>query len=129
MRAGTIKTMFFAGGLMAITNLLFAILAWTGKSEFLFAIAVIADDITAAFATVAFVAFISLLVDRTYTATQYALLASIGTAARTLFASSSGMMVDWLNGNWIIFFIITALMVIPSLICLFMIRKKLNLNE
>ena len=72
MRAGTIKTMFFAGGLMAITNLLFAVLAWTGKSEILFAIAVIADDITAAFATVAFVAFISLLVDRTYTATQYA---------------------------------------------------------
>ena len=69
MRAGTIKTMFFAGGLMAITNLLFAVLAWTGKSEILFAIAVIADDITAAFATVAFVAFISLLVDRTYTAT------------------------------------------------------------
>ena len=45
MRAGTIKTMFFAGGLMAITNLLFAVLAWTGKSELLFAIAVIADDI------------------------------------------------------------------------------------
>ena len=82
MRAGTIKTMFFAGGLMAITNLLFAVLAWTGKSEILFAIAVIADDITAAFATVAFVAFISLLVDRTYTATQYALLASIGTAGQ-----------------------------------------------
>ena len=74
MRAGTIKTMFFAGGLMALTNLLFAVLAWTGKSELLFAIAVIADDITAAFATVAFVAFISLLVDRTYTATQYACL-------------------------------------------------------
>jgi PAT family beta-lactamase induction signal transducer AmpG len=83
MRAGTIKTMFFAGGLMALTNILFAVLAWTGKSELLFAIAVIADDITAAFATVAFVAFISLLVDRTYTATQYALLASIGTAGRT----------------------------------------------
>ena len=35
IRAGTIKTMFFAGGLMAITNLLFAILAWIGKSEIL----------------------------------------------------------------------------------------------
>jgi hypothetical protein len=44
--AGTIKTMFFAGRvLMALTNLLFAILAWTGKSELLFAIAVVADDI------------------------------------------------------------------------------------
>jgi MFS transporter, PAT family, beta-lactamase induction signal transducer AmpG len=127
MRAGTIKTMFFAGGLMAVTNLLFAVLAWTGKSELLFAIAVIADDITAAFATVAFVAFISLLVDRTYTATQYALLASIGTAGRTTLASTSGALVDWLNGDWGTFFILTAIMVIPSLICLWFMRNKIKI--
>ena len=129
MRAGTIKTMFFAGGLMALTNILFAIIAWTGKSELLFAIAVIADDITAAFATVAFVAFISLLVDRTYTATQYALLASIGTAGRTTLASSSGALVDWLNGDWGIFFILTSIMVLPSLICLWFIRNKIEFNK
>ena len=129
MRAGTIKTMFFAGGLMAITNLLFAVLAWTGKSEILFAIAVIADDITAAFATVAFVAFISLLVDRTYTATQYALLASIGTAGRTTLASSSGALVDWLNGDWGTFFVLTTIMVIPSLLCLWLIKNKIKIGE
>ena len=129
IRSGTVKTMFIAGGLMAITNLMFTLLAWSGKSELLFAAAVIFDDIAAAFATVAFVAFISLLVDRTYTATQYALLASIGTAGRTLLASSSGSLVDWLNGDWGIFFILTALMVIPSLICLWFIRKKLKLSE
>jgi len=128
MRAGTIKTMFFAGGLMALTNLLFAILAWTGKSELLFAIAVVADDITAAFATVAFVAFISLLVDRTYTATQYALLASVGTAGRTTLASSSGALVDWLNGDWGTFFVLTTVMVIPSLICLWFIRHKIKIG-
>ena len=129
IRSGTVKTMFIAGGLMAITNLMFTLLAWSGKSELLFAAAVILDDIAAAFATVAFVAFISLLVDRTYTATQYALLASRGTAGRTLLASSSGSLVDWLNGDWGIFFIITALMVIPSLVCLWFIRKKLKLSE
>ena len=129
MRAGTMKTMFIAGVLMAITNLLFAALYWIGKSELFFAFAVIADDLTAAFATVAFVAFISLLVDRTYTATQYALLASIGTAGRTTLASSSGSLVDWLNGNWGIFFILTSLMVIPSLICLWYIRKRIKISE
>jgi PAT family beta-lactamase induction signal transducer AmpG len=152
IRSGTIKTMFVAGILMAATNLLFSILAVSEKSELLFAFAVIADDIAAAFATVAFVAFISLLVDRTYTATQYALLASIGTAGRTLMASSSGALVDALeNGTvinleykfinlgsisipnfenpWAIFFMITAIMVIPSLICLRFIKDKLKLNE
>ena len=129
IRSGVIKAMFLAGILMASTNLLFTALAWTGKSELLFAFAVIFDDIAAAFATVAFVAFISLLVDRTYTATQYALLASIGTAGRTTLASSSGALVDWLNGDWGIFFILTAIMVIPSLICLWIIKNKLKLSE
>ena len=151
MRVGTVKTMFVAGILMALTNLLFAALAWTGKSELLFAFAVIADDITAAFATVAFVAFISLLVDRTYTATQYALLASIGTAGRTILASSAGWWVDTLETGgtlslkiafinfgsipipsvenpWAVFFVITTVMVIPSLICLWFIRHKLKIG-
>jgi len=152
IRSGTIKTMFVAGILMAATNLLFSILAISEKSELLFAFAVIADDIAAAFATVAFVAFISLLVDRTYTATQYALLASIGTAGRTLMASSSGALVDALENGaiinlkykfinlgsisipsfdnpWAAFFIITTIMVIPSLICLWFIKDKLKLRE
>ena len=129
IRSGVIKAMFISGILMASTNLLFSVLAWSGKSELLFAIAVIFDDMAAAFATVAFVAFISMLVDRTYTATQYALLASIGTAGRTTLAASSGALVDWLNGDWGIFFILTAIMVIPSLIFLYMIKDKLNLND
>ncbi len=129
IRSGVIKAMFVSGILMASTNLLFSLLAWSGKSELLFAIAVIFDDMAAAFATVAFVAFISMLVDRNYTATQYALLASIGTAGRTTLAASSGALVDWLNGDWGIFFIITALMVIPSLIFLYMIRHKLKLDD
>ena len=129
IRSGVITAMFVSGILMASTNLLFSLLAWSGKSELLFAIAVIFDDMAAAFATVAFVAFISMLVDRTYTATQYALLASIGTAGRTTLAASSGALVDWLNGDWGIFFIITALMVIPSLIFLYLIKDKLKLND
>ena len=129
IRSGVVKAMFVSGILMASTNILFSFLAWYGKSEWLFAIAVIFDDMAAAFATVAFVAFISMLVDRTYTATQYALLSSIGTAGRTSLAASSGALVDWLNGDWGIFFIITAIMVIPSLILLWIIKNKLNFSE
>ena len=129
IRSGVIKALFISGAIMALTNLMFTVLAWSGASELLFAAAVLLDDLAAAFATVAFVTFISLLVDRNYTATQYALLASIGTAGRTIMASSSGSLVDWLNGDWGIFFIITALMVIPSLILLWFIRKKIILKE
>jgi len=147
IRSGVVKAMFVSGILMAGTNLLFAALAMSGKSEWLFAVAVLLDDIAAAFATVAFVAFISLLVDRTYTATQYALLASIGTLGRTTLAGSSGWMVDTLEKGtdlflfgrfslsipsvenpWAVFFVITTVMVIPSLILLWFIRHKLKLQ-
>ena len=126
IRIGLVRAMFVAGILMAGTNLMFSWLAWSGRSELLFATAVLLDDLAGAFATVTFVAFISMLVDRTYTATQYALLASIGTAGRTLFASSSGALVDWLGGDWGKFFVLTAMMVIPSLVCLWILRHKLS---
>ena len=105
IKSGVIKAVFFAGIFMASTNLLFALLAISGKNYSFFAFAVIIDDIAASFATVAFVAFISQLIDRNYTATQYALLASIGTLGRTTLASSSGELVDYLGGNWAIFFL------------------------
>ena len=125
IKSGVIRALFISGIVMSLTNLMFTVMAWSDKSELLFAIAVLVDDLAAAFATVAFVTFISLLVDRNYTATQYALLASIGTAGRTLMASSSGSLVDWLEGDWGTFFIITALMVLPSMILLWIIRNKI----
>ena len=44
-------------------------------------------------------------------------------------AASSGALVDRLNGDWGIFFILTAIMVIPSLIFLYIIKDKINLND
>ena len=50
-----------------------------------------------------------------------------GTLGRTLLASSSGELVDWLEGDWGLFFIITALMVIPSLLLLWSVRDRFRL--
>ena len=129
LKSGVVRALLISGAVMAATNILFSALAWVGKVEWLFAVAVILDDLAAAFATVAFVTFISLLVDRNYTATQYALLASIGTLGRTLLASSSGELVDWLEGDWGVFFILTAVMVIPSLAILWSMRKRLSVAK
>ena len=125
IRAGIFKALMFSGIAMATTNLFFSLMAWMEQSELIFVFAVLLDDLATAFATVTFVAFISTLIDRNYTATQYALLASVGTVGRTILASSSGAMVDWLNGNWALFFILTTAMVIPSLVLLVLIRKRL----
>lgn len=130
VRQGIVRALLLAGIAMAATNLMFSFMAWSQEpSELLFAAAVLIDDVTASIATVIFVTFISLLVDRTYTATQYALLASLGTTGRTLLAATSGWMVDSLDGDWGLFFIITALMVIPSLVLLWFIRDRFTAIE
>ena len=123
-RYGLLRGLIIGGIAMASTNLLFAVLAFYPET-WLFAFAVITDQFTTAMSTVALVAFLSQLCDRAYTATQYAALASIGNLARTSLAAGSGYMVDQLGGNWSLFFVITTLMVIPSLLLLLYIRKDL----
>ena len=44
IRSGIIKSLFLAGIIMSVTNILFSILYWYGKSYYLFAIAVVLDD-------------------------------------------------------------------------------------
>lgn len=123
-RYGLLRAIFLGGLAMAGTNLLFAVLAWHPVA-WLFALAVVADQFTTAVSTVAFVAFISQLCDKVYAATQYAALASLGNLGRTTLAASAGFVVDGLDGNWGLFFILTALMVLPSLALLLAVRKRI----
>ncbi len=130
---GLVRGLMISGIAMASTNLIFSYLAFVGPDTTVFAMAILLDNFTAAFSTVAFVAFISHLTNRAYTATQYALMASAGNFGRTLFAGGSGWMVDSLEaqnwvadfgGEWVVFFAITAVMVIPSLIMLAWISRR-----
>ena len=125
VRWGTHKGLLISGVLMAATNLLFAQLANMGPHTGFFLFAVVADQVTSAIATVAFVAFISQLCQRQYAASQYAALASLGNLSRTTLAAGSGYLVTGLGGDWALFFVLTALMVLPSLLLLLVARGPL----
>ncbi|MBV7435103.1 hypothetical protein KRX19_08720 [Cardiobacteriaceae bacterium TAE3-ERU3] len=120
------KALMYGGIAMASTNLLYSVLAIIGPQTWFLAFAVVADNITTAFSTVAFVGFISTVCsDRKFTGTQYALLASTASFSRMLLASSSGFVLDhWLGGSWTIFFVLTAVMAVPSLILLWFMRDQ-----
>jgi MFS transporter, PAT family, beta-lactamase induction signal transducer AmpG len=123
---GIVKGLFISGVAMAASNLMFSWIALAGPKEHLYAMAIVVDGFTQAWSLVAMVAFISMLCDRAFSATHYALLASLGNLGRTVLSSYSGVVIDdWLAGNWSLFFILTALMVLPSLIFLYLIRHKL----
>jgi len=123
---GLLRGLMIGGIAMAASNLIFAYMAHVGPDTTVFAAAILVDNFTSAFSTVAFVAFISHLTNRAYSATQYALMASAGNFGRTVFAGGSGLLVDWLHGDWLVFFVITALMVTPSLLMLHWIGGKLR---
>ncbi|MGB0513362.1 MAG: AmpG family muropeptide MFS transporter [Wenzhouxiangellaceae bacterium] len=125
-RFGIIRGLFVGGIAMAATNLMFSWLALTGPEPWLLSLTVIVDGFTAALGTVAFMAFITFLTSHTFTATQYALLASIGNLGRTTLASGSGWLVDALDGNWALFFVLTALAVLPSLVLLWRLAPILR---
>ena len=118
VRYGIYRGLLIAGIAMAASNLMFAWMASVGPDKTLFAVTIVVDGFTSAWGTVAMVAFISLMCNRTFSASQYALMASLSVAGKNVLASASGFLVDSLNGDWGLFFTITALMVIPSLLFL-----------
>jgi PAT family beta-lactamase induction signal transducer AmpG len=126
IRYGILKGLFIGGIAMGASNLLFAVMALVGPNKLLFAATVFVDGFTSAWGSVAFVALISVLCNKTFTASQYALMVSLGTFGRVMLGSYSGIVVDWLDGNWALFFVLTAIMVIPSLLFLYFIRKPLT---
>lgn len=129
IKYGIHRGLMISGVAMAVSNLMFSAIAIYGPNKVLFVAAIFVDGFTAAWSSVAMVAFISLMCNRAFSATQYALMASLGVLGRTLLASSSGFIVDWMDGNWAGFFVLTAIMVIPSLMFLWSIRDEVNALE
>lgn len=125
-RFGVMRGLVIGGIAMAASNLIFSWIALSGPKESLFLFAVVVDNFTTAFSSVAFVSFLSWLTGKAFSATQYALLASVGNFGRTSLTSVSGLMIDGLGGNWAIFFVITSLMVIPGLLLLIPIHRMLK---
>lgn len=126
MLFGVVRGLLVGGIAMAASNLLFSLMAVVGPNVPLYAFTVLVDGFCQAWSTVAFVAFLSALANRAFSATQYALMASLGTFARTLLSAYSGVLVDWLDGNWAVFFALTTVMVVPSLLLLWRMRERLE---
>lgn len=128
-RVGLLKALFISGLATATTNLTYAWLAASGQSYAVFVTALVADNFTTGLVTVAFVAYLSSLCNSAYTATQYALLASLGNLARIWLSASSGWMVDKLDGDWAVFFVLTAVIALAGLPLLWVIMRRFPINN
>jgi PAT family beta-lactamase induction signal transducer AmpG len=125
-RYGVIRGMLVGGIAMAASNLLYAVMATVGPEPWLFMLTLLIDNFCQAFATVAVISFMSYFTSRTYTGTQFALMTSFSNFGRTTLAASSGAIVDSLGGNWPLFFIMTTVIVVPSLLLLVWMGRMLD---
>jgi PAT family beta-lactamase induction signal transducer AmpG len=73
-------------------------------------------------ASAAFVAYLSLLCSREFTATQYALLSSMATVGLNVLAASGGALAEALG--WTAFFVLATLFCLPSLALLLWIMRR-----
>ena len=121
MRFGIMRGLFLGGLLAAATNVLFVILAVTGRDIYLLMVVIAADNLSAGIASAAFVAYLSSLVNTAYTATQFAILTSLMVLLPKIIGGYSGAVVDAVG--YVNFFIGTALLGVPVLILIFLTAR------
>jgi hypothetical protein len=83
------------------------------------------ENISGGIGELVFVAYLTSLCNKNFSATQYALFTSLGSLARSLLASSAGIYAHYLG--WYHFFIFSVFLAIPALAFLFLIGKNSNL--
>ena len=121
-RVGVFRALLVCGGLQAASNLLYAVQASVGHNVGVLALAISGENLTGGMASAAFVAYLSLLCSRDFTATQYALLSSLATVGLNVLAASGGALAQAVG--WIPFFVVSTLFCLPSLALLCWIMRR-----
>lgn len=115
--------LWVAGILQALSNLVFAWLAFIGTNQWALALAISVENFTGAIGTVIFVAYISALCQSPlHTATQYALLTAMAASGRTYLSSGAGFVAQ--STGWPLFFALSVLVAVPSLLLLIWLQHR-----
>ena len=123
VRFGVLKTMLGGALLVAVTNLMFAFLAEQQADLRLLAIIISLDNLSGGVSATSFVAYLSGLTQREFTATQYALFSSLMTLPGKLMSGFSGIAVDTLG--YYSFFVGSAILGLPAIaLTIWAIRRK-----
>jgi PAT family beta-lactamase induction signal transducer AmpG len=124
---GIFRPLLIGAVLVASTNLLFALLsqmqAAAGQTPDIFWLGCVisADNLSGGIASTAFVAYLSSLTNRSYTATQYALFSSLMTLPGKFISGFSGWVVD--TSGYTEFFIIAAGLGLPAILLVFVLKR------
>lgn len=114
--------MLVAGALAtALTNLMFVALANAGHSFPMLVMTIMGDNLANGLASTIFIAFLSSLTSRAYTATQYALFSSLMTLPGKFLGGFSGLVVDGVGYTG--FFTVSAALGVPAVLLAFWLAR------
>ena len=121
------RSLLIFGILQAVSNLSFMVLALVGKSYPLMIFTIAFENLAGGMGTAAFVAFLMVLCNHNYTATQFALLSALASLGRVFVGPLSGVLVDGMG--WTAFFFSTFLFALPGLVLLWIMREVVRKTE
>ena len=120
-KIGLLPSLFITGILQALSNLIFAYQALAGYDVGALTLTIAVENITGGMGTAAFVAYLSILTNKNFTATQYALLSALMSLGRNVLSSPSGYLVDAVG--WFDFFVYSSIVAVPGLILMIILIK------
>ncbi|HEY9764337.1 MAG TPA: AmpG family muropeptide MFS transporter [Trichocoleus sp.] len=113
---GINRSLWIFGGLQAISNLVYFLLAQVGQNYPLMVLSINIENFCAGLGTAAFVAFLMSLCNPRFSATQYALLSSLMAVSRDILSAPAGQIAK--ATGWPLFFLLTLLAALPGLLLL-----------
>ena len=121
-RWGNLPTMLLAAVMLAVTNLMFVLLAIAGPDIRILVLTISGDNLSAGLAGVAFIAYLSSLTNQAYTATQYALFSSLMSIVGKFISGWSGVIVEaW---GYPAFFSYAASTGVPAILLIVFIMRR-----
>lgn len=116
LNIGLYTSLWMFGAFQALSTACFALMVQAGHSLPALAGVIAFENLTSGMGTAAFVAFMAMMTDRRFTATQYALLSSLMGVPRVIASAPTGFAVKMMGWEW--FFIGCALIALPGMLIL-----------
>lgn len=116
MRYKILKLLMALGVVEILTSFVFALFTFFPHSTIMFLIVILFDNIVGGMGGAVFIAFLSGLCSKKYSATQYALLTSLMMFAVSVISVYSGIWAEEMG--WVMFFVFTGILMLPALFLL-----------
>jgi PAT family beta-lactamase induction signal transducer AmpG len=126
-RLGTARALVLTGLGQMLSNLMYVALAHAGHSMPVLWAQVGMENFTDGLADAAFLAYLSSLTNRAFSATQYALLSSLAAVASRTVGAFSGWLAKWLG--WPDFFLLTTAAALPAMAIMLWLLARLPPSE